>query len=140
MVLTIVTQSNGETVYFDDPIPSFHFMKLISCSLFNSWHTLKIGDSAELGGQSICINWQNAPRTLLFRLLRAQKNIFKTYNYNLETETNTSFGLLKIVNHGTKPITLDGDLAHLLGINRKLKQTTYANKKAFISNDILRSL
>ena len=41
VVLTIVTQKNGETVYFDEPIPQVHFMKLISCSLYNSWNTLK---------------------------------------------------------------------------------------------------
>ena len=39
--LTIVMQKNGETVYFDTPIPQLHFMKLISCSLYNSWDTLK---------------------------------------------------------------------------------------------------
>ena len=49
VVVTIVTQKNGKTVYFDDPIPKVHFMKLISCSLFNSWHTLKKEGSATLG-------------------------------------------------------------------------------------------
>ena len=48
VVLTIVKQNNGETVYFD-PIPKVHFMKLISCSLFNSWYTLKNEGSASLG-------------------------------------------------------------------------------------------
>jgi len=33
VVLTIVTQKNGETVYFDDPITKVDFMKLISCTL-----------------------------------------------------------------------------------------------------------
>ena len=37
VVLTIVTEKNGETIYFEDPIPKVHFTKLISCSLFNSW-------------------------------------------------------------------------------------------------------
>ena len=41
VVLTIVTQKNGETVFFDEPIPQVHFMKLITCSLYNSWHNLK---------------------------------------------------------------------------------------------------
>ena len=41
VVLTIVTQKNGETIFFDEPIPEVHFMKLISCSLYNSWHNLK---------------------------------------------------------------------------------------------------
>ena len=41
VVLTIVAQKNGETVYFDEPIPQVHFMRLVSCSLYNSWHNLK---------------------------------------------------------------------------------------------------
>ena len=41
VVLTIVTQKNRETVYFDEPIPQVHYMRLLSCSLYNSWHNLK---------------------------------------------------------------------------------------------------
>ena len=41
VVLTIVIQKNGETVFLDQSIPQVHFMKLISCSLYNSWDTLK---------------------------------------------------------------------------------------------------
>jgi len=40
VVLTIAAQKNGETVYFDEPIPQAHFMRLVSCSLYNSWHNL----------------------------------------------------------------------------------------------------
>jgi len=29
VVLTIVTEKNGETIYFEDPIAKVHFMKLI---------------------------------------------------------------------------------------------------------------
>ena len=47
----------------------------------------------------------------------------------MATETNTPFGLLEIVNLGTSPITLDRDLAGLLGLNRKLNyQTTYVKR------------
>ena len=41
VVLTIVAQKNGETIYFDQPFPKVHFMKLLSYSLYNSWDTLK---------------------------------------------------------------------------------------------------
>ena len=41
VVLTIVTQKNGETIFFDEQIPEVHFMKLISCGLYNSWDNLK---------------------------------------------------------------------------------------------------
>ena len=40
VVITIVTQKNGETVFFDEPFPKVHFMRLVSCSLYNSWHNL----------------------------------------------------------------------------------------------------
>ena len=42
VVLTIVTQNNGETVYFDEPLSKVHFIKLVSCSLYNSWHNLPL--------------------------------------------------------------------------------------------------
>jgi len=49
VVLTILTENNGEPIYFEDPIPQVHFIKLISCSLYNSWDTLKKEGSARLG-------------------------------------------------------------------------------------------
>ena len=49
VVLTILTEKNGKTIYFEHSIPKVHSMKLISCSLFNSWDTLKKERSAELG-------------------------------------------------------------------------------------------
>ena len=36
VVLTLVTEKNGETIYFEHSIPKVHFMKLMSSSLFNS--------------------------------------------------------------------------------------------------------
>jgi len=49
VVLTIVSQENGGTIYFEEPIPKVHFMKLISCSLPNSWDNLEKEGSATLG-------------------------------------------------------------------------------------------
>ena len=51
VVLTIVTQKNGEAVYFVPPLPKVHFMKLLSCSLYNSWDTVKKKCSAALQGR-----------------------------------------------------------------------------------------
>ena len=48
-VLTIVAQQNGETIHFERPIPRVVIMKLISCSLYNSWYNLKREVSATLG-------------------------------------------------------------------------------------------
>ena len=41
VVLTIVTNTNGETLNFQEAIPKVDFMKVVSCSLYNSWHNLK---------------------------------------------------------------------------------------------------
>ena len=40
-IVTIITNSNGHTVYFKEPIKNFQFIKLVSCSPFNSWINLK---------------------------------------------------------------------------------------------------
>ena len=37
----MVVLTNGETVFLDQAISQVHFMKLISCSLYNSWDNLK---------------------------------------------------------------------------------------------------
>ena len=41
VVLTVVTHSNPHTVYFDQPIPQPNYIRLLSCSLYNSWYNLK---------------------------------------------------------------------------------------------------
>ena len=40
-ILTIITNSNDHTVYFKEPIKNFQYIKLVSCSLYNSWLNLK---------------------------------------------------------------------------------------------------
>jgi len=40
VVVTIVTQKNGEAVYFEDPLPEANYVRLLSCSFYNSWHNL----------------------------------------------------------------------------------------------------
>ena len=65
--LTFVTKTIEETVYFDEPILKVDFMKLISCSLYNSWHTLKNEGSAALGDEkkgSTYVYSQITPRAL----------------------------------------------------------------------------
>ena len=52
--------------------------------------------------------------------------LFEKYQYRqLETEINTPVAILEIKNLGAKKITLDRDLANLLGINRVLDLTTH---------------
>ena len=127
VVLTIVTQKNGETIFFDEPLPKVHFMNL--CSLYNSWDTLKNEGSAVLGDEKKDVSVSVGRRIPaghynLESIAEAIKHIFETYKYVLDTKTNTPFGQLEIVNKGAgtsvRPINLDRDLAELFGIGRKI--------------------
>ena len=40
-ILTIITNANDHTVYLKEPITNFQYIKLVSCSLYNSWINLK---------------------------------------------------------------------------------------------------
>ena len=128
VVITIVTHKNGETIFFDQPIPEVHFIKLISCSLCNSWDTLKREGSAVLGDEkndtSVSVGRIPAGHYDLESMAEAIKNIFQRYRYVLATKPNTPFAQLEIKNEGagtaTRPINLDRDLAELFGIGRRL--------------------
>ena len=41
VLLTIVTNSNPHTLYFDHPIEKPSYIRLLSASLYNSWYNLK---------------------------------------------------------------------------------------------------
>ena len=140
VVLTIVTQNNGAPVYFDSPLPKVHFMKLLSCSIYNSWDTLKKEGSAALQDQKLnpsgVISKLRAGNYNLDVLAKKITNLLSKFSYHgLETETNTPLGQLVIKNFGASRIGLDQDLANLLEtedflplekiIKRVIKTTAY---------------
>jgi len=129
VVLTIVMQENRETIYFEEPILKVHFMKLISCSLFNSWDTLKKEGSATLGDKDKDITLSISkimPGHYSLERMAKEIGLFDKYKYKeLQTEINQPVGQLVIRNLGKKPIELDRDLATLLGIGRKLSPITF---------------
>jgi len=132
VVLTLVTEKNGETIYFDHNIPQVHFIKLISCSLYNSWDTLKKEGSAGLGdiNSHVGVSIGKIPpgHYDLESFGKAINKIFADRNVTLQTEINKPFGQLVIYNTTGKNIELDNDLANLLGIKRKLDLITYVKQ------------
>ena len=129
VVFTIVTQKNGETIFLDEPISQVHFMKLISCSLYNSWYTLKREGSAVLGDEkkdvSVSVGRIPAGHYDLESIAKEIKGLFERYRYfDLDTKINTRLGQLVITKKGEKPINLDRDLAELFGIGRRLNLKT----------------
>ena len=130
VVLTIVTQKNGETIYFDQPFPKVNFMKLLSCSLYNSWDTLK-GGSAGLDDRKLNPNGKvsilPASHYDLDSLAKKVQNLFTNLDFHydgLVVETNEPLGQLVIKNTGKKQINLDDDLAKLFGTGQNLPLIT----------------
>ena len=41
VVVTVVAPSNDHTIYFKHPLPKPNYIRLISCSLYNSWLNLQ---------------------------------------------------------------------------------------------------
>ena len=41
VILTVVAPSNNHTIYLRHPIPEPNYIRLISCSLYNSWYNLE---------------------------------------------------------------------------------------------------
>ena len=101
VVLTIVAPSSKHTVYFDAPIPKTRFVSLLSCSLYNSWNTLKAGGY---------MTYKIGDKTFYADILNAG-------NYNFETLA-TSMGLLIEANGGVDSFTLDDNLANLFDLKR----------------------
>jgi len=119
VVLTLVAQKNGETIYFEEPIPKVHLMKLISCSLYNSWYTLKkegsiaVGDVRKPKGRSV---------TKIFPGHYDLESLAKKIesSTSLKTETNSPHGQLQIKNTDVEHVYIDRDLASLFGSDRNL--------------------
>jgi len=132
VVLTIVAQKNGDTVYFDEPIPQVHYMRLVSCSLYNSWHNLKrVGQiSSDRAGKRVAsipeghYNLVNLERELKTSIRELRSGV------PLEVETGNPNSTLKLTNtqHDRYPIDISHALADLLGTGTKWGAVVYLKK------------
>ena len=123
VVLTIVTQKNGETVYFNKPLPKVHFMKLLSCSSCNSLDTLKNESTISLvESDNTLKNINILPgHYTLETLAKEMEEAFKKHIYEISADTYSPLGQPVITNHGLNPIRIDPNLANLLNICHELK-------------------
>ena len=120
VVLTIVTQKNGETIFFDEPIPQVHFIRLISCSLYNSWDTLKKESIAILFDKTNDTQKISKIAPGHYNLENLQKlidGLFEAHYNKLETQINNHDAILQIHNYGAKGINLTGEFAKALGLS-----------------------
>ena len=131
VLLTVVTASNPHTLYFDHPIEQPSSIRLLSASLYNSWHNLKKVGRITVHDQN------NHPRSYIFfpgfytleTLAYAFENIFKEkYNITLPAKIHQPTGVMIIINNTEKKVLLDEDLAGLLGTDQELTPLTFVKQ------------
>ena len=136
VVLTIVTHKNGETIFFDQAIQKVHFMKLISCSLYNSWDTLKRQSIVIMGESTNPTETSTIPsgHYTLETLSKLINDMFpSSFISNLKTKINTPEALLQIKVGSTQKFSFSQDLNNLLGIDGVLKQITNVKSLSYPS-------
>ena len=127
VVLTIVTEKNGETIFFDQSIPQVHFIKLISCSLYNSWYNLKNEGSVSLGDTPEGVSVEKIPpgHYTLEEMAIKMDDMFVKRGYDkFEVKKNEPFSPFLINNHGDKQFEFDRDLASFFGTKRKFPKNS----------------
>ena len=137
-VLTLVLQKNGETIFLDQAIPEVHFMKLISCSLYNSWDTLKKQSTAIMGELTNPTETSTIPpgHYTLETLSELINDMFpSSFVTHLKTKINTSKALLQIQIESTqKKFHFGQGLNNLLGIDGSLEQITNVKRLRYPSS------
>ena len=126
-IVTIITNANDHTVYFNKPIKNFQYIKLISCSLYNSWINLEKNgkitlteNEDEAGKKYLEIPpGHHSPKSMLY--------FFKKLNYF--SIINSPQGILVFPNTENQTITeLTPNLRELFDIDAK-NRTDFVIKK-----------
>ena len=131
VLLTIVTNSNPHTLYFDHPIEKPNYIRLLSASLYNSWNNLK--QNASIVYLDLTSN-KTATRNLLpghyslGQIAAEIQGAFVPQNVDIQTELNTPLGGMTIYNTGMANVRLDQNLSELLGIRANLMFITFVKR------------
>jgi len=128
VVLTIVSQKNGQSVYFDEPIPQVHFMRLVSCSLYNSWHNLnRVGQISLTQASETLASIPGGHYTLHGLVKELKSNLEQNKNKaGIKYETNNPNSLVEITSE--KRVLITHGLAALLGTGTILDLTSHVRK------------
>ena len=119
VILTVVTRENPHTVYFDQPIENPSYIRLLSCSLYNSWFNLKEEGAITLlddDKKPFKVTFLPGHYTLDALAIEIRNSLNK-HRVPLQTDVNTIVGQLVITNQQFKKIVIDSNLGHLLNLN-----------------------
>ena len=125
VVLTLLTKTNGESFSFQEAIPKVDFMKVVSCSLYNSWHNLKnrgtvtvTNNNAKKPDVTDVTEFIPGHYTLEYLEKQIKKTVTHDSNNPFETEIYTPFSQLIIKNNLKRDAFFDSDLKGLVGVNK----------------------
>ena len=128
VLLTVVTNSNPHTLYFDHPIEKPSYIRLLSASLYNSWYNLaengimsvKLAageNSQSSGGGSPTYVSITAGHYTPESMAKAITEAFKKEKIDIAVKTRTSLGVMNILNPMNKySFTLSNNLKELFGV------------------------
>ena len=128
-VLTIITNSNDHTVYFEKPLErGFEYIRLIKSSLYNSWfHLKKRGEIGFVDNSGITTTKIIRPGN--YTLSSIGKKLQEIFvDEGIEVKFDDASGPIVIENPLNKNVLFDRDLTFLLGLNagyprERLKKT-----------------
>ena len=120
VILTVVTKENPHTVYFEpQPIKKPSYIRLLSCSLYNSWFNLKEEGAITLlddDKKPFKVTFLPGHYTLDALAIEIRNSLNK-HRVPLQTDINTIVGQLVITNPQFKKIVFDSNLGNLLNLN-----------------------
>ena len=128
VILTLTTTENPQTVYFDQPIQKPSYIRLLSCSLYNSWFNLKEGSKIFYTNKNLEKSESILPGNYTIEeMAKTIENALKKYGDKLRTQINTPVGqmLIKKVDPLNDKIKFDKNLSELLGIDQDLPFIRY---------------
>ena len=120
------TQKNGKTIFLDQAIPQVYFTKLISCSLYNSWDTLKNEGTLSIVESDNSVKVSEIPPGYytLESVAKQMEESLKKHIYEISADTYSPLGQLVITNHGRKTLRFDQNLSNIFGISGDFKKNS----------------
>ena len=125
-----------EPVFSDQLIPQVHFMKLISCSLYNSWDTLKKQSIAIMGEETKPVETSTKPpgHYTLENLAELISGLFPSLvTKYFDTKINTAEAVLQIIRNSDIKFSFSRDLNDILGIDDAVKKITNVKRRRYPS-------
>ena len=138
-ILTIITNANDVIIYFENPLErGFEYIRLISCSLYNSWYNLK--ERGEIGFVENGITTTKIIPPGHYTLQSIGKKMQELFEREYVTvKFDDVKGSIVLENSNSNKIIFDRDLTYLLGLGsrnqrERLKTQTFINRLGSFNN------